>query len=101
MALTNCPDCSAEVSDRAPTCPRCGAPIAGRAEAVAVGAPLTTVQETSKHLKMHIIGAALCFWGGLGLIFFNARNPDDSPWMPMVLTLVVAFGFFWWIVTRV
>lgn len=28
MALITCPDCSREVSDRAPACPHCGAPIA-------------------------------------------------------------------------
>lgn len=28
MALTSCPDCGREVSDRAPACPNCGAPIA-------------------------------------------------------------------------
>jgi hypothetical protein len=29
MALIKCPECSKEVSDRAPTCPSCGVPIAG------------------------------------------------------------------------
>ena len=28
MALINCPECTVEVSDRAPTCPKCGSPIA-------------------------------------------------------------------------
>lgn len=28
MALINCPDCGAEVSDAAPACPKCGRPIA-------------------------------------------------------------------------
>lgn len=28
MVLINCPECSTEVSDRAPTCPKCGSPIA-------------------------------------------------------------------------
>lgn len=31
MALTKCPDCSAEVSANAPTCPKCGSPIKGGA----------------------------------------------------------------------
>jgi hypothetical protein len=30
MALIRCPECSAEVSDRAWTCPKCGCPIAGQ-----------------------------------------------------------------------
>ena len=28
MALINCPECSNQVSDKAPACPKCGAPIA-------------------------------------------------------------------------
>ena len=28
MALTTCPDCGKQVSDKAPTCPNCGCPIA-------------------------------------------------------------------------
>lgn len=28
MALIDCPECKAQVSDKAPTCPQCGAPIA-------------------------------------------------------------------------
>ena len=28
MALIKCPECSKDVSDKAPTCPNCGAPIA-------------------------------------------------------------------------
>jgi hypothetical protein len=27
MALINCPECGAEISDRAPACPRCGCPM--------------------------------------------------------------------------
>lgn len=28
MALINCPECGAKISDQAETCPKCGAPIA-------------------------------------------------------------------------
>jgi len=32
MALINCPECTSEISDKAPSCPKCGAPIAQVAE---------------------------------------------------------------------
>jgi hypothetical protein len=47
MALTVCPDCSAEVSDRAPACPKCGSPIAA-----AAAAPTQSAQ-TSPPLPAH------------------------------------------------
>lgn len=30
MALISCPECGAQISDRAPQCPKCGCPIASR-----------------------------------------------------------------------
>ena len=51
MALMNCPECDREVSTNAASCPGCGTPIAGAIESRAAGAPLTTIQETSKKLK--------------------------------------------------
>lgn len=42
MALIACPECSAEVSDRAPACPRCGVPIASASELVVI-APVQTM----------------------------------------------------------
>ena len=67
MALIACPDCPTLVSDRAPTCPKCGAPIAGRGEAVASGAALTTIQETSKRLKVRYLWLRFAFgWASFG-----------------------------------
>jgi len=100
MPLIACPDCSTQVSDRAPTCPQCGAPIAGRQEAAAAGALLTTVQETSKRLKVHILIAALCFWVGLigtNVLMFDARTGVALTIIPSLLTVV---GLLWYIVTK-
>ena len=99
MALIACPDCPTLVSDRAPTCPKCGAPIAGRGEAVASGAALTTIQETSKRLKGQILMASLCFWVGLIWVFASAGQPD-SPLSTGFPRLLCFAGLIWYIVTR-
>lgn len=61
MALINCPECGAEVSDRAPSCPKCGAPIANKTEAPQSGDYIPyTDQEvqmmlSKKHSTSHIL----------------------------------------------
>ena len=97
MALTTCPDCAAQVSDRAPTCPKCGGPIAGRAEAMATRTPLTTTQATSKHLKLHTLGAVLCIVIGFVWIIGAAQNHDNSG---VWAALLILGGFGWYVVTR-
>jgi hypothetical protein len=62
MALISCPDCSGEVSDRAPACPKCGAPIAARD---AGGAAVTTTQATSQSLKLQMVLGAVTFFIGV------------------------------------
>ena len=62
MALSKCPECGGAVSSAAPTCPHCGYPIAR--EGQAAGAPLTTIQVTSKRLKIHtILSSILTIFG--------------------------------------
>jgi len=52
MLLINCNECNKEVSSQAACCPHCGAPIAIAQESKVAGTPLTTVQETSKKLRV-------------------------------------------------
>jgi TM2 domain-containing membrane protein YozV len=40
MALVSCPECKAEVSDRAANCPRCGYPIAAQQAQATAAKPL-------------------------------------------------------------
>ena len=94
MALIACPDCSREVSDKAPSCPHCGTPIASAQEHQQVGVPLMTVQETSKRLKGHILIAAVLFWGGILWMFTGGT--EAAP----LATLSITAGFFWWVATR-
>jgi hypothetical protein len=62
MALISCPECKANISDKAASCPGCGhpmTPLAGRGEG-----PLVTTQLTAKRYKAaQAIGATLIFCG--------------------------------------
>ncbi len=103
MALTKCSECGGQVSSKATTCPHCGSPVAAAAvEAEHAGAPLTTVQETSKKLKMHIIIASVVFWAGvlwIVVIWEDLTTDVGAPGasIPIIMTLV---GLVWYIVTR-
>lgn len=106
MALINCPDCNHQVSDAAPACPSCGRPIAGAAEAQAAGAPLQTVQETSKRLKAHTLLGWLLILAG-GLMAWGATKAMETA-EGGNLGVVVALGLYamlgglvWLIVTRI
>ena len=102
MALVACPECAREVSNKAPSCPGCGAPIASAAERRSVGVTLTTVQETSKRLKGHILVSALLFWGGI-IWLFSAGSGDAntgvgaalSVFGGLVLYIVTKFRIWW------
>lgn len=97
MALINCPDCSNQVSTSAVSRPKCGAPIAEAKQSKAAGVELTTVQETSKKFKTHIIIASLMFWGGFFAIFEAGGDPTrDAGNAP----IVAAVGTVWYIVTK-
>lgn len=101
MALINCPECSKQVSSKAPSCPNCGAPIASAVEIERAGAALTTVQETSKRLKAHIVIAALLFWGGLIGVLVSSGDAGQPPAYAPLLSLVTMGGLTWYIVTKV
>jgi len=77
----NCPECSSQVSSIAVSCPHCGAPISSGGQAI--GAPLTTVQETSKLFKKHIVISSIIFWFGfLMLAIYKGKD----------LSLIGVFG---------
>lgn len=98
MALIACPECSKEVSDSAPSCPNCGVAIASKQESSAAGAKLTTVQETSKKLKLHILGSVVMIIIGLLFIFTPSQAENAEP--SAVPFLIFTFGFIWFVVTR-
>ena len=99
MALINCSACNKQVSSQTVSCPNCGAPIAGAVESRSAGATLTTVQETSKKLKLQIILASLLFWFGVGWVFVD-NNSIIRPGESMAPPLLTVAGLLWYLVTR-
>ena len=110
MAIVKCPECKKEISNKAPSCPNCGVPIAIAADIEQAGTALTTIQETSKRFKIHIIISAILFWGGLIGIFVaismaakdgaGSQTPTYAPFLP-ILSLAIPVGFCWYVITKV
>jgi uncharacterized membrane protein YvbJ len=101
MALIACPECSQQISNMASACPHCGVGVASARETLAAGTPITTIQETSKRLKLHTIGAVTLLIVGVVLLVgtFQAMESDGepSPWPGLMMFI----GFVWYIVTRI
>ncbi len=122
MALIDCPECSAQVSEVAPACPKCGFPVA---TAVAAGAgnaapaatldsaptaptpepePLPTERSaepvTVRGRRIPI--AALLFWGGLtvGTILAAFKGEDGATPFRYVPYIMVFAGMLWFSVTE-
>ena len=98
MALIACPECGHQVSSAAPSCPGCGAPIAGAAELSAVGATITTVQETSKRLKLHTLISVVMICVGVVWAMAVAQDPNGSG---TLAALLIVAGLVWYLVSRV
>lgn len=100
MALISCPECSKEVSDSAPSCPSCGVAIASKTESKAAGASLTTVQETSKKLKLHTLGSVLAIVVGVVWLMGQMNLEQGSSEPGSVPILLIVGGLGWYFVTR-
>jgi hypothetical protein len=100
MALINCPECSKEVSDSAPSCPNCGVAIASKAESKAAGASLTTVQETSKKLKLHTLGSVFAIIVGVAWLVRQMNSGEGGGEPGAVPILLIVGGLGWYFVTR-
>jgi hypothetical protein len=100
MALINCPDCDREVSSAAPSCPGCGAPIAGAAESRATGANITTVQETSKRLKLQMLMSVLLICGGVVWVIAASQSLQPTIVTSVGPTLMIVTGLCWYAISR-
>lgn len=100
MALVSCPECKHQVSNTAAACPQCGAPVAEASGSKAAGVPLTTIQETSKKLKLNIVFSSTLFW--IGLVWaFAINNAADQNVEPSVIpSFFVLVGIVWYLITR-
>jgi len=98
MVLIKCPECSREVSDKAPTCPKCGAPIAAASVDREVGVNLTTVQATSKRLKAQMLLAVLSLSVGIVWVIL-AVNASERGSLAVPTSLFVG-GLVWYAIIR-
>lgn len=101
MALINCKECNAEISDKAPHCVRCGAPVTTEHEIKAAGAKLSTTQLTSKKLKMHSLLSLLFFITGLFTFFIAGADGNPSAGTSLYAVLATFGGFTWYLITRI
>ena len=97
MALIKCPECKADVSSTAASCPQCGSPVSA-AGGNAAGVAVTTLQETSKKLKLQMLMFLAAFVGGL--IWAIASEGESV--VGIVILVVGLIGLFvtkfrvWW-----
>jgi len=104
MALINCPECGKQVSDKAMACPNCGVGIASAAESRGSGTTVTTVQETSKKLKLHTLGSVILILFGVIWVIAatSAVEHGGDPGIGVSLAPFLIFaGFVWFIATRI
>jgi uncharacterized membrane protein YvbJ len=100
MALINCPECAKKVSDAASVCPNCGVAIASKREAQKAGASLTTIQETSKKLKLQTLGAVLAIIIGVVWLIGQMNSGQGAGEPGAIPMLFIVGGLGWYFVTR-
>ena len=100
MALVNCSECSAKVSDKASTCPQCGYPISAEnittQPNITTQSNIVTTQETGKTLKLNSLLSGLVTAIGVVVMFSGGRTVEGSP----LIALVIFIGLAWFTVTR-
>lgn len=106
MALIACRECGSQISDQAASCPHCGCPVKKGQAVAAVGDRLTTVQQTSKALKIDILwGYGLMFAGILMSILTTVwLDVNGEAWSLGAMLygiVVVLIGACWMIITRI
>lgn len=100
MALIECNECGKKVSDKALSCPECGYPIADEAEVEAIGTPVTTMQETSKAIKSHIVFAVFLIVGGCTTSVVSGSDGSENFGVTIGIWLMLA-GFIWYLISQV
>ena len=91
MALVTCPDCGAEISDKAAACIKCGAPVA-----VAPTNGVVTTQQTGKTYKgLQFVGVVFL---ALGVGACASGSKDATVPLTMIGALLYAIGRIgaWW-----
>jgi uncharacterized membrane protein YvbJ len=95
MAMTKCPECGTEVSDKAEKCPKCAYPISGQSSAEKV----QIIEQTSKRLKKQMIFAILAMI--LGLIIAISSSTNNSTGGSVFGMLLIITGIIWVITVKI
>ena len=100
MALINCSECGAEISDKAAVCPHCGAPVGQDKESKGSGVKqLTTTQGTSKSIKLQgAIAVTMIIVGICWMYTVGSVNPQADLTLPGAIT---AIGLVWYVANRI
>lgn len=101
MSLINCPECKHEISEFAATCSSCGLQVASAKEARPVGSAIMTVQETSKRLRLHTLGAIAAILFGMVWLIIQANSGQEGGATSPVHGLLIFAGLAWYIISRV
>jgi hypothetical protein len=96
MALMKCPECQKEISSKASSCPNCGMPLVDATKDID---KITTIQETSKTLKEHIVHSVIIIIGGI-LFFIIGAVTYRQAMIPIGLILFL-IGAIWFIATKI
>jgi uncharacterized membrane protein YvbJ len=96
MALIKCPECQKEISSRALSCPHCGIPLIDAKKDIE---EITTIQETSKSLKEHIVYSVIVIIGGI--LFFIIGSVTNRQAMIPIGFMLFLIGVIWFIVAKI
>lgn len=89
MALTNCPECGKEVSDKAQSCPNCGAPIRGE-KSLNLN-PKSHANVTRTGAKWEAIGFILILVGLLAAIGANGAAGGIVAFIGLIVFIIGRF----------
>ena len=96
MALIDCEECGAQVSDKAAACIKCGAPLNSTLTALGPAERVVTTQQTGKKYKgLQLLGAGMVC---AGVVACTAKEPGAASGL-MLIGLIVFLGArigAWW-----
>ena len=94
MAIIKCPECGAEVSDKAEQCLKCAYPIAKKSTQNEV----QTIEQTGKNLKLQLVLAIIVMF--IGVFVFAISGREFVPGL-VCGGLVIFMGLVWSIVVKI
>lgn len=92
MAITKCPECGTEVSDKAEKCPKCAYPISGQQG-------VQTIALTSKKFKKQILLSTLIIIIG-AIVAMISLGTSDSGSVFFVGFLTFFIGLVWFLAVK-